>query len=251
MENKKILYYKQLDSTNTELHRLATEGAEHGTVVVADHQTAGKGRRGRVWESPAEENIYMSILLKPEFETTKAPMLTLVMAHSVAKVLRQNGFSNVQIKWPNDLVLSGKKVCGILTEMHLEGMTIDHVVVGVGINVNTTRFSAGLVDTATSLFLECGKLVDKEHVIVDIVETFMEGYNRFVKDGDLTFLQHEYNSILVNRKKEVCVLEPENAYTAYALGINSTGELVVRLEDGTERMVYAGEVSVRGVYGYI
>lgn len=251
MENKKILYYKQLDSTNTQIHKLASEDAEHGTVVVAGHQTAGKGRRGRVWESPAEENIYMSILLRPDFQTEKAPMLTLVMAHSVASVLSQNGFPNVQIKWPNDLVMSGKKVCGILTEMHLSGTKIDHVVVGVGINVNTTRFSAELMDKATSLFLECGKLVDKERIIADIVETFMEMYGRFTEEGDLTFLQEEYNSILVNRDTEVRVLEPEGEYTAFALGINRMGELMVRLENGTERNVYAGEVSVRGVYGYI
>lgn len=251
MENKKIIYYKQLDSTNTEIHKLAAEGAEHGTVVVAGHQTAGKGRRGRNWESPAEENIYMSILLRPNFATTKAPMLTLVMACSVAEVLGLNGFSNVQIKWPNDLVLSGKKVCGILTEMHLCGTAIDHVVVGIGINVNTTGFSAELVDKATSLRLECGKQVDKERIILDIVESFMEVYDRFVKEGDLAFLQEKYNSMLVNRDREVRVLEPENEYTAYALGINQTGELVVRLEDGTKKNVYAGEVSVRGVYGYI
>lgn len=251
MENKKIIYYEQLDSTNTKISELAIEGAQHGTVVAAGRQTAGKGRRGRMWESPAEDNIYMSILLRPDFETAKAPMLTLIMAYSVAKVIRAKGFPDIQIKWPNDLVLSGKKVCGILTEMHLQGMAIDHVIVGVGVNVNTTTFSEELVDKATSLFLECGKHVDKEQMIVDIVETFMEMYERFAEEGDLSFLQEAYNSILVNREKEVRVLEPENEYMAYALGINRTGELVVRLEDDTERSVYAGEVSVRGIYGYI
>lgn len=251
MENNKIIYYEQLDSTNTKVSQLAKQGAEHGIIVVAGHQTAGKGRRGRLWESPAEDNIYMSILLRPDFETAKAPMLTLMMAYSVAKVLQANGFSDIQIKWPNDLVLSGKKVCGILTEMHLQGTAIDHVVVGVGVNVNTQSFSEELVDKATSLFLEYGKHIDKEQIIVDIAETFMKEYNRFAKEGNLAFMQEEYNSILVNRNKEVRVLEPENEYTAYALGINETGELVVRLEDGTERSVYAGEVSMRGIYGYI
>lgn len=251
MENKKIIYYEQLDSTNTKVSELAVQGAEHGTVVVADCQTAGKGRRGRLWESPAEDNIYMSILLKPDFETEKAPMLTLVMAYSVAKVLQANGFSDIQIKWPNDLVLSGKKVCGILTEMHLQGTVISHVVVGVGVNVNTQDFSTELVDKATSLYLECGKRFKKESLIVDIVDTFMEEYDRFVEAGNLEFLQEEYNAMLINREKEVRVLEPENEYTAYAFGINQMGELVVRLSDGTEKTVFAGEVSVRGVYGYI
>ena len=251
MENKKIRYYEQLDSTNTKVSELALEGAEHGTVVASGCQTAGKGRRGRTWESPAGDNIYMSILLRPGFKADRAPMVTLVMAYCVAKVLQENGFADVQIKWPNDLVLSGKKVCGILTEMHLEGAAIDYVVVGVGLNVNTTSFPEELVDKATSLFLECGKLLNKEQLTVDIVETFMEMYDRFAEAGDLEFLQDAYNAILVNKNREVCILEPENEYTAYAYGINPNGELVVRLEDGTEKNVYAGEVSVRGLYGYI
>ena len=251
MENKKIRYYEQLDSTNTKASELALEGAERGTVVVAGCQTAGKGRRGRTWESPSEDNIYMSILLRPEFEADRAPMITLIMAYSVAKVLQENGFADVQIKWPNDLVLFGKKVCGILTEMHLQGASIDYVVVGVGLNVNTTSFPEELVDKATSLFLECGKLLNKEQLIVDIVETFMEMYDRFAEAGDLEFLQDAYNAILVNKNREVRILEPGNEYTAYALGINEKGELMVRLQDGTEKNVYAGEVSVRGVCGYI
>lgn len=251
MENKQIIYYEQLDSTNTKVLELAAQGMEHGTVVVANRQTAGKGRRGRAWESPAEDNIYMSILLRPSFETEKAPMVTLVMAYSVAKVLQQKEFTNVQIKWPNDLVLSGKKVCGILTEMHLEGTAIAHVVVGVGVNVNTPSFSADLADKATSLYMECGKHLDKEGLIVDIVDAFMNEYERFVQTGDLSFLQEEYNSMLTNREKEVRVLEPGNEYAAYALGINQTGELMVKLADGTERNVFAGEVSVRGIYGYV
>ena len=251
MENKKIRYYEQLDSTNTKVSELAIEGAEHGTVVVAECQTAGKGRRGRIWDSPAGDNIYMSVLLRPNFEADKAPMVTLLMAYSVAEVLRKRGFSNVQIKWPNDLVISGKKLCGILTEMHLQGSAIDYIVVGVGVNVNISAFPEELVDKATSLFMECGKPTEKEQLIVNILETFMEMYERFAKVGDLKFLQEDYNAILVNRNREVCILEPGNEYTAYALGINEKGELLVRLEDGVVKQVYAGEVSVRGVYGYI
>ena len=250
MENKKIIYYAQLDSTNTKVSELAAQGAVHGTVVVATRQTAGKGRRGREWESSGD-NIYMSMLLKPDFETERAPMLTLVMAYCVSKVLGANGFSDFLIKWPNDLILSGKKVCGILTEMHLQGTTIHHVVIGVGLNVYGQEFSTELMNKATSLYIECGKRLDKEKLIVDIVDTFMKEYDHFVEVGNLGFLQEEYNAMLVNREKEVRVLEPENEYTAYAQGINQMGELEVRLPDGTERTVYAGEVSVRGVYRYV
>lgn len=251
MENNKIIYYKQLDSTNTEIARLATEGAMHGTVVVADAQTAGKGRRGRGWESPAGENIYMSILLRPDCVPDRAPMLTLVMAYSVAKVIREIGFADIQIKWPNDLVLLGKKICGILTEMQLQDTEIDYVVVGVGINVNTSRFPEELKDTATSLYLESGRVFDRKRIIESVVGHFEKAYQQFLETQDLSFFREAYNAMLVNVDKEVRVLEPGNEYIAYAQGINSEGELLVRTEDGEEKRIYAGEVSVRGIYGYI
>ena len=251
MENKKIIYYKQLDSTNTEIARLAAEGAAHETVVMADAQTAGKGRRGRQWESPAGENIYMSILLRPDCVPDRAPMLTLVMAYSVAKVVRELGFLDVQIKWPNDLVLSGKKICGILTEMQLRDSEIDYVVVGVGINVNTSKFPEELKDTATSLYLESGRVSDRETLVESIVEYFDGAYRQFLETQDLSFLKEAYNDMLVNVGREVRVLEPGNEYTAYAQGINTEGELLVRTQEGEEKRIYAGEVSVRGIYGYI
>ena len=250
MENKKIIYYEQLDSTNTEIARLAMQGAEHGTVVVAELQTAGRGRKGRSWESPAGENIYMSVLLRPDFVPDKAPMLTLVMAYSVAWVIQELGFPEVQIKWPNDLVLSGKKICGILTEMQLKGPEIDYVVVGVGINVNTPKFPSELEDKATSLFLESGRKFERESIAENIVDKFERAYRQFGDVQDLSFLQEAYNSMLVNVGKEVRVLEPGNEYTAYAKGVNSRGELIVRTPDGEEKEIYAGEVSVRGIYGY-
>lgn len=251
MENKKIIYYQQLDSTNTEIARLAAEGVTHGTVVVADAQTAGKGRRGRQWESPAGENIYMSILLRPDCMPDRAPMLTLVMAYSVAKAIRELGFEDLQIKWPNDLVLSGKKICGILTEMQLSGSKIDCVVVGVGINVNTSKFPEELKDIATSLYQESGRTFDRTLIVESVVGYFEKAYQQFLQTQDLSFLREAYNAMLVNVDKEVRVLEPGNEYTAYAQGINSEGELLVRTEEGEEKRIYAGEVSVRGIYNYV
>ena len=227
------------------------QGAEQGTVVVAEMQTAGKGRRGRVWDSPAGDNIYMSMLLRPQLEPDKAPMLTLVMAYSVAKVMLGCGYQNVQIKWPNDLILSGKKVCGILTEMYIKDAGIDYVVIGVGVNVNTEEFSEELADKATSLYLETGRRQEKDSLIEQIVVTFEEMYEQFLREKDVSFIRESYNELLVNRGNEVKVLEDENAYVAAALGINSKGELLVRDADGKERAIFSGEVSVRGVYGYV
>ena len=251
MENKKIFHYEEIDSTNTQASRLAHEGAEHGTVILAESQTAGKGRRGRSWESPKGENIYMSVLLRPTFQAEKAPMLTLIMAYGVTKTLQKYGFSDVCIKWPNDVVLSEKKVCGILTEMSMKDNQIDYVVIGVGVNVNNHSFPIELCGKATSLRLEGGKVIDKEMLCVDILNYFKNLYERFETTQDLSFIREEYNQLLVNCQKEVLVLEPGNEYVAYAHGINDKGELLVRTEAGEEKTVFAGEVSVRGIYGYV
>lgn len=251
MEKNNLIYYEELDSTNIKLQELAKQGATHGTVVVAGHQTAGKGRRGRTWESPKGDNIYMSLLLRPQMEASKAAMLTLVMAYSVAKVLQKLGYHYIGIKWPNDLVLSGKKVCGILTEMQTKNSQIDYVVVGVGVNVHMSHIPEALKEKATSLYLEDGRRWNCSELIQEIIEVFFVQYELFLEHGDLSFLQTEYNDILVNRDGDVCVLEPGNEYTARALGIDSMGKLLVQREDGKEEKVFAGEVSVRGIYGYI
>lgn len=230
---------------------MATQGAKQGTVVVANEQTAGKGRRGRVWESSSGDNIYMSILLRPDIDVNQASMLTLVMAYSVAKVMRKAGFPSAQIKWPNDIVLSGKKVCGILTEMFTKDTDIDYVVVGVGVNVNTKRFSEEIADTATSLYLCGGVFVDKDTLLEDILACFWKEYDRFLSIGDLSYMRDDYNYMLVNCNQEVRVLEPGKEYQACAIGINDAGELMVQTPEGDVRNVFAGEVSVRGVYGYV
>ena len=250
MEIRKIIYYEEIDSTNTQVDRLAKEGAEHGTVVVAGQQSAGKGRRGRQWESPKGVNLYLSLLLRPEMEPQKAPMLTLVMAYSIAKVIRATGFADANIKWPNDIILGGKKICGILTEMQLVGDAIGHIVVGVGVNVNTIEFPKELEDKATSLYLASGRRIEIEELQNHILTTFAEDYEKFVDCGDLSFLREAYNEMLINRGREVLVLEPNCEYKALALGINESGELIVETEDGCKQGVYAGEVSVRGIYGY-
>ena len=248
---KHVVYYEETDSTNTRVKQLAEQGAQQGTLVVADRQSAGKGRRGRGWESPKGENIYMSLLLRPKIEPSKAPMLTLVMAYSVALAIREQEELEVGIKWPNDLVVGTKKICGILTEMNAEIDYINYVVIGVGINVNVKKFPEELSEKATSLFNEQGKEVRRAVLMAKIMQLFEENYERFLKEQNLAFLQEAYNQLLVSRGREVTVLEPGHEYHAHAIGINETGELLVRKEDGKEEAVFAGEVSVRGIYGYV
>ncbi len=246
-----VLYFPETDSTNTRAKRLGDEGAVHGTLVAADRQTGGKGRRGRRWESPAGSSIYMSILLRPDIPPDQAPMLTLVMAQSTAEAIRIRTGEEALIKWPNDIVINGKKVCGILTEMSTEIQWINHVVIGVGINVNTEYFPEELTETATSIYLESGGKQQRSGLIAEVLKQFERYYAMFLETGNLSAMQEEYNRLLVNRNREVKVLEPGNEYNGYAIGINETGELLIRTEDGQIREVYAGEVSVRGIYGYV
>lgn len=243
--------YPVTDSTNIQEKQLGETGALHGTLVVADKQNAGRGRRGRSWESPQGCSIYMSILLRPDFMPDKAPMLTLVMAYSVEKALKNCTGLNVQIKWPNDLIINGKKVVGILTEMSTEIDYINHVVIGVGINVNMESFPMEIEEKATSLRIEAGCMIQRSQIIAEIMRQFEQDYEKFLETEDLSWLKDDYNTCLVNRGRDVVIHGAEGSYGAQALGINDTGELLVRREDGSEEAVYAGEVSVRGVYGYV
>lgn len=248
---QQIFCFETIDSTNIRARQLGENHAPHGTLVVSEQQTAGRGRRGRSWESPAGSSIYMSILLKPDFLPTQAPMLTIVMAYSVAVALRRKTGLDFQIKWPNDIVLNGKKVVGILTEMSTEIDYINHVVIGVGINVNTETFPKELCATATSIRKESGTTWKRAKLIGEILQEFEVQYDRFIVEKDLSYLQEAYNAILVNCNREVCILAEKDGYHAIALGIDPKGELLVRKEDGSEEAVYAGEVSVRGIYGYV
>ena len=248
--NYHIVHYEEIDSTNVEARRLSQGGAKSGLVVLAEKQTAGRGRRGRTWESPKGENLYFSVLLKPEIRTGQASMLTIVMAYSVARVFEEIGLP-VQIKWPNDLILSKKKVCGILTEMHLEGCEIEDVVVGVGINVNTTHFPEELLDKATSIYLETDRCTNREELLQKVLAEFQIQYDMFLRIGDLSFIKDSYNQMLVNTNQEVMILEPNSEYQGIALGINDVGELLVRKSNGGIEKVFSGEVSVRGLYRYV
>lgn len=247
----RTVYFDATDSTNVQAKRLAEAHAPHGTLVVSDRQDGGKGRRGRSWASPSGVGIWMSLILRPEIAPSSASMLTLAAALAVRKgILEETGLSPL-IKWPNDLVLNGKKICGILTEMSTELMEIQYVITGIGINVNQKEFPPEIRDTATSLSLEAGRSFRRSSLIAAILKAFEKDYEAFLKTGDLSLLLEEYNACLVNRGKEVCILDPSGEYRAVAEGIDENGSLLVTLPDGTRREIISGEVSVRGIYGYV
>ena len=247
----RTVYFDATDSTNIQARRLAEAHAPHGTLVVSDRQDGGKGRRGRSWASPSGVGIWMSLILRPEIAPSSASMLTLAAALAVREGIREETGLSPLIKWPNDLVLNGKKICGILTEMSTELMEIQYVITGIGINVNQREFPPEIRDTATSLSLEAGRSFRRSSLIAAILKAFEKDYTAFLKTGDLSLLLEEYNACLVNRGKEVCILDPSGEYRAVAEGIDESGSLLVTLPDGTRREIISGEVSVRGIYGYV
>ena len=246
---KTVHFARKTDSTNLWIKRLAKEGAPEGTLALAEFQSAGRGRLGRSWEVPEGTSVMMSILLRPKFEPQYAPMLTLVMGMAVAKAVKKLGF-DVSIKWPNDVVVSHKKICGILTEMGVRDGKIDYAVIGVGINVNIREFPEEMADKATSLYLESGREFDRSQIPGLVMEAFEEYYEKFAATCDLSGLKEEYESILANYNQPVRVLAKE-PYEGVARGITDGGELLVEKTDGTIVAVSAGEVSVRGLYSYV
>lgn len=247
---KHICYFKELDSTNARAKQEADNGAAEGTLVVTDMQTAGRGRRGRSWNSPAGVNVYFTLILKPVYEPDKAAMVTLVMALAVAEGISLTCGLEAEIKWPNDVVVNGKKVCGILTEMSMEHGRVRHVAVGVGVNVGLQEFPPEIADKAANLEAECKKSVSRVALAANILRAFEKHYDSFRQELSLSCIQEKYNGRLVNRDREVRVLDPKGEFQGIARGINEFGELLVERDDGSVTMVFAGEVSVRGLYGY-
>ena len=180
----------------------------------------------------------------------KAPMLTLVMALSVAEALNEVTGLDASIKWPNDIVVNKKKICGILTEMTLQGSEIDYVVIGIGINVNNKAFPEEIMQTASSLSIELGREIDRELLITEVWKQFAVYYKQFMQTTDLSLLKQRYENALINKEEKVKVLDPLGEYTGIAKGITNIGELIVDTEEEI-RYVSGGEVSVRGIYGYV
>ena len=245
-----ICYFDVTGSTNTQAKSLGEGDAPNGTLVVAGKQESGRGRRGRSFESPAGTGIFMTLLLRPEIEPQNASMLTLVSALAVAKGIEYMVDLPVQIKWPNDIVINGKKVCGILTEMSAQMDYVNYIVIGIGINVGNEEFPEEIKDVATSIYLESGKHVNRAMLIEKIWEEFEDYYELYEKTQDLSSLVKEYDSYLVNRGQKVRVLDSKEPYEGKAMGITDRGELIVDTWEA-RRLVSAGEVSVRGVYGYV
>ena len=245
-----IVYEKEMDSTNIQAKKLGENDAADGTLVVTEQQTAGRGRRGKSWVSPTG-NCYFSVLLRPEIPADRASMITLLAAMGLAKAIKKVSHLNTMIKWPNDVVANGKKLCGILTESSTDLEYINYAVVGIGINTNQTEFPDEIRETASSIRLETGEKINRAELMGTFLDEFEKYYETFLKTEDLTSLSKEYNFLLINRGKEVKIIERDRERVLNAIGIDDRGGLIVEDSQGNQETIISGEVSVRGLYGYV
>lgn len=243
---REIVYFEEVDSTNRYARALAREGAAHGTLVLADTQTAGRGRRGRGWISPSGSSISMTLILRPDMPPAQVAKLSLLTALATANAIRQATGLDARIKWPNDIVIGGKKVCGMLLEMDATPEKVESIVAGVGINVHQTQFPDEIAHSASSLDLLAGRRVSRS----DIVRAFLQEYERAWALGDDAMMRaYRERSATIGQRVQVIGLD--GAYTGIAQGVTESGSLLVRPDEGGEvREVLAADVSVRGIMGY-
>ncbi len=238
-------FYNTIDSTNNVLKRKAEVWDNKNLVAVSKHQSEGKGRLGRVWEST--EGLYMSYLIRPDIMPGEAAIFTQIAAAAVVKTFKELSDLDIKIKWPNDIVVNGKKICGILTELNAELNKIHYLVVGIGINLNQEVFNEDLQDIATSYKIETGKNLS----IKDFLEPFMNIFHGllrvFIEEGSFENAIHvcrEYSAII---GKKVNLINGKNRRRVTVIDLTKDGQLLVLNEKKEEEKVFFGEVSIRGI----
>ncbi|NLM12763.1 MAG: biotin--[acetyl-CoA-carboxylase] ligase [Epulopiscium sp.] len=248
---QKIHHYHQIDSTNKEAKKLAANGEREGTVVIAEEQLAGRGRLGRTWVSPPQTGIWMSVILRPPISPADASKITLIAGLAVCEGIKAVTGLPAQIKWPNDIVLHNKKICGILTEMSAELEKVNYIILGIGINVNMSSFPEDIKNMATSLKIEGGKDYDRKEIVKAILTNLEKYYEAYLNKQDLENLIEKYKSYCLTLGKEVKIIHRNEEFIGKAIDLTEEGELMVEKHDGQVITVFFGEVSVRGLYGYI
>jgi BirA family biotin operon repressor/biotin-[acetyl-CoA-carboxylase] ligase len=240
---KRIYHFFKTDSTNRVALELGHAGEAEGAVVLAEEQTAGRGRAGRVWHSDRAVGIYMTLLLRPRLAPVQAPLLTMMAGLSARSAVQAVTGLTVDLKWPNDLLIGGKKVGGILTEMHAEPGQIRFVIVGIGLNVNQENFPGELAETATSLRVETGKAQSRMELLVRLLREFESDYNRFLREGVASVVARFEEVSTYAKGKRVRVTNGTQSYAGTTAGLGPEGLLQVQRDDGQVMTVIAGDVA--------
>lgn len=240
---RQLFIYDEIGSTNEQAKTMHQE--KEGSVFICEVQNQGKGSRGRGWVSPRGTGIWLSVLLKPEIDISRVSQITLVAGLALCKTIGMGA----KIKWPNDIVIGAKKVCGILTEMNAEPDMVNYVVCGIGVNVNTEKFDDEITHRATSMYMESGEKQGRNEIISRLLNNFEHYYKMFLKGG-FKAIADEYKENCTTLGREVSVIFKSETVLGKAVGVDDNGSLVVETEKG-KISVTSGEVSVRGIYGYV
>jgi BirA family transcriptional regulator, biotin operon repressor / biotin---[acetyl-CoA-carboxylase] ligase len=240
---KRIFHFFKIDSTNRVAMELGFAGEPEGTVVMAESQTGGRGRAGRTWYSEKGTGLYVTLLLRPRLAPAQAPLLTMLAGVSAQAAIAAQAELTPELKWPNDLMLNGKKLGGILTEMHAEPNAVRFVIVGIGINVNQEKFPPELAASATSIRKETGRMSYRVELLARLLRQFEGDYNRFLREGPRFVVERFENVSSFAKGKRVRVDTGTESYTGTTAGLSAEGLLVVAKDNGPQVTVIAGDVS--------
>jgi BirA family biotin operon repressor/biotin-[acetyl-CoA-carboxylase] ligase len=242
---KEILFYETVDSTNTVGEALAEKGKADGTLIIADSQGKGRGRLGRSWLSPHGLNIYMSLVLRPEIEPKDTTLITIMASVGCTVALRRVTGLNVSIKWPNDLIVSDKKIGGILTEVRVENKKVKYAVTGIGINVNmdSDTLPDEIKDIATSIKIESGIFYSRTEILTEILNQIDYWYG-VLKEMRRRELFYEWQLLTSTLGKQVKIITSKETLTGFAESIDNEGMLVLRLPTGASRVISSGDLTV-------
>lgn len=241
-----IAYRDSIDSTNSLAQHLALNGAPEGTLVIADEQTSGRGRRGRQWFSPPHSGVWMSLILRPQLPLAHAAQITLVAAVALCQALTRVTGVRAGIKWPNDILFDGRKCCGILTEMHAEFDQIHHLVVGIGINVNVPQeeFPDDLQKIATSLQAIKGSRISRAQVVRTVMEEFEPLYRQYVTNGGFGTLRDAWKANNITLGNQIIAHTARGDLEGKAVDIDEFGVLLLEKADGTQEKIYSADIAV-------
>lgn len=240
---KHIFHFFKVDSTNTVAMRLGDEGEPHGTVVVAEEQTSGRGRAGHSWHSEKAAGIYVSVLLRPQISPMLAPALTLVGGLAAHAAIAEGSGLLPDIRWPNDVLLKGKKVCGILTEMQAEPDRMHFAVIGIGINVNQPKMPSELASIATSMRMETGRVHSRLDLLARLLRHLDRYYNQFITEGAAPILQRFAEMSSYFEGKRVRISTSTDNFVGTTAGLEPMGILRVKRDDGKIESVISGTVA--------
>jgi BirA family transcriptional regulator, biotin operon repressor / biotin---[acetyl-CoA-carboxylase] ligase len=240
---KKITYKTSVKSTQEIAHSLAREGAAEGSIVLADEQTGGRGRLGRAWQSPSGTGIWMSLILRPEIPLQKAPQLTLLIAVAASRAIEKVTGIEAAIKWPNDLLIKGKKVAGILTELQAEADSIHSVIVGIGMNVNQEKnhFNEEISEIATSLAIEGGKTFKRAELVGTILKEIENMYKSYLDKG-FAVIKLLWEARAYSLGKRITARSVTGSITGYAKGITDEGVLLLEDDNGKIHSIYSADI---------